>query len=80
MIVKRFKARLCAKGYSQRYGIDYFETYAPVVKFKSVRILVALAEKSNLDAYRSMYQLYATYIPFKVNFKIIAIHIQGQLR
>lgn len=37
----KFKARLCARSFSQRYGIDYSETLAPVVRYDSIRTLLA---------------------------------------
>lgn len=43
----RYKARLVIKGCEQRYGIDYLETFSPVVSTNSLRILFALAAKEN---------------------------------
>ncbi|GJV89698.1 retrovirus-related pol polyprotein from transposon TNT 1-94 [Tanacetum coccineum] len=42
-IVSQNKARLVAQGYNQQEGIDYDETYAPVARLESIRILLAYA-------------------------------------
>ena len=47
--IVRLKARLVARGFSQIYGIDYLDTYAPVVKLATVRILFAIAAIFGLE-------------------------------
>ncbi|GJR51111.1 retrovirus-related pol polyprotein from transposon TNT 1-94 [Tanacetum coccineum] len=48
-VVSRNKARLVTQGYNQQQGIDFDETYAPVARLESIRILLAYAysEKPN---------------------------------
>ncbi len=41
--VNRFKARLVVKGYRQKYGVDYHETFSPVIRFDILRTTLALA-------------------------------------
>ena len=47
--VCRLKARLVAKGFSQQRGIDYEETYSPVVRHDSIRVILALAAELDLE-------------------------------
>lgn len=38
--IKKFKARFCARGDRQKEGIDYFETWSPVVQWQTVRLMM----------------------------------------
>ena len=44
--IEHYKARLVVKGFTQKYGIDYEETFAPVARVSSVRALLVVAAAS----------------------------------
>ena len=43
----KYKARLVARGFTQRYGVDYEGTFSPVVRSDTLRLLLALPVNSN---------------------------------
>ena len=50
--IKRFKARLMAKGFTQKEGIDYKDTFSPVSKKDSLRIIMALVAHFDLELHQ----------------------------
>ena len=49
-IINKHKARICAHGGMQTWGQNYWETYAPVVNWASVRLLLSIAKIHNLPS------------------------------
>ncbi|GKD68224.1 zinc finger, CCHC-type containing protein, partial [Tanacetum coccineum] len=50
--IEKFKARLVIQGFKQKSGIDYFDTYAPVARISTIRLLIAVASIHNLIIYQ----------------------------
>ena len=50
--IEHYKARLVAKSFTQEYGIDYEETFAPVARISSVHALLAVAAARKWDLFQ----------------------------
>lgn len=73
--VTKYKSRLVAKGYSQVPGRDFTETFSPVIKLKSIRLLLALAVE--LDFRIHQMDITAAYLNGTLNEDIFMFQPEG---
>jgi hypothetical protein len=50
--VVKYKGRLCACGYSQIHGVDFHDIYSPVVRYKTIRLLLTVAANRNMEIHQ----------------------------
>ena len=58
--VVKWKARLVVRGFTQVQGVDYFETFAPVVRLVSIRFILAIAARNNWEV--NMFDFHSAYL------------------
>ena len=50
--IDKYKVRLVIKGYKQKEGLDYFDTYSLVTRISSIRMLIAITAIHNLEIHQ----------------------------
>jgi hypothetical protein len=50
--IERYKTKLVAKGYTQKEGEDFFDTYSPVARLTTIRVLFSLAASFGLTIHQ----------------------------
>ena len=69
--IDKFKVRLVAQGFRKRPGVDHFDTYAPVARITTIRLLVALA---------TIYHLEIHQMDFKTTFLYVELNEQVYMK
>ena len=50
--IDKYKARFLIKRYKQTKGLDYFDTYSPIRRINSIRMVLAIAALGNLEVHQ----------------------------
>ena len=75
--LKRRRARLVAKGFTQQKGVDYDEVFAPVAKYSTVRMMLAFAAQEHLEML--LLDVKAAFLNVKLYEKILMDQPEGYI-
>ena len=50
--IDKYKVRLVIKSYRQQENLDYFDTYSPITRINSIRMIIAIAALHNLEIHQ----------------------------
>ena len=50
--IDKYKEKLVIKGYKQTKGLDYFDTYSPMTRINSIRMVLAIVALRNLEVHQ----------------------------
>ena len=73
--IEKYKARLIAKGFSQKQNIDYFDKFALVTRISSIRVLIALASINKLFIHQM--DVKTTFLNGDLEEKIYMLQLEG---
>ena len=65
--ITKYKGRFCVRGDQQEYGVDYFESYAPVASWGTIRIMLIISIIANLATVQVDYTNAFAQAPIKEN-------------
>ena len=63
--IDKYKARLVARGFTQQYGVNYDETYAPVAHLASLRLILAIVSQQDWDI--DVFDFHSTFLNGKLD-------------
>ena len=76
--VDKYNARLIAKWYSQKEGIDYKDTFAPVAKLDTIRVMIALATQHNWKIHQL--DVKSTFLNGDLKEEVYLVHPEGFIK
>ena len=73
--IDKYKTRLVIKGYRQTEGLDYFDTYSPMMRISSIRMVLAIAALRNHEVHQM--DVRTVFLNGELDEEIYMEHLEG---